>query len=49
MQRMKKIVGILDTYNRGKVKHIDFTYADCIVVWVEFKNLCRAYKWSLGR
>ncbi len=43
MQRIRKTVGILDKYNGGKVRHIDFTYQDHIVVWVEYKTKCVSY------
>lgn len=46
MEIMKKVVGIYDKYNRGKVVHIDFTYCDCIIAWVQYKNLCKAYLWQ---
>ena len=43
MDKIRKPVGIFDKYHKGRVKHIDFTYADYIVVWVEFKTKCKAY------
>lgn len=44
MKTIAQPVGISDRYNRGKVVYIDFTYRDCIIVWVQYKNLCRAYR-----
>ncbi len=44
MKTIKKPVGIFDRYNHGKVVHIDFTYCDCIIVWVQYKTHCRAYR-----
>ncbi len=46
MQTIRIIVGILDSYNRGKVVYIDFTYCDCIIVWVQYKAVCRAYRFK---
>ncbi len=43
LKHIKAPVGILDNYNRGKIVHIDFTYCDYIIVWVEYNKLCRAY------
>lgn len=43
MQIIRKSVGILDRYNKGVVRHIDFTYPDYIVVWVEYKTKSVAY------
>ncbi len=45
MRNMKKVVGVFDKFNRGTVKHIDFTYPDCIVVWVEYQTKSIAYRW----
>jgi len=42
---IRKSVGIFDKYNNGKVKHIDFTYCDHIVVWVEYVTKSVAYLW----
>jgi len=44
MNTIRQIVGIWDKYNRGRVVYIDFTYIDCIIVWVEYANICRAYR-----
>ena len=43
MRVIRKCVGKLDKYNRGTVKHIDFTYRDHVVVWVEYAKVCLAY------
>lgn len=43
MRIMRKIVGVYDKYNRGKVVHIDFTYIDHIVVWVQYKTKTVAF------
>ena len=43
LKRIARPIGIYDRYNHGKVVHIDFTYVDRIVVWVEYAKVCRAY------
>ena len=35
-----------DKYNHGKVVHIDFTYCDYVIVWVQYKRYCKAYRWD---
>ena len=44
MKTIRSPIGVCDKYNHGKVVHIDFTYCDYIIVWVQYKNLCRAYR-----
>lgn len=46
MRCIRTPVGIYDKYNCGKVVYIDFTYQDHIVVWVQYKTVCKAYLWS---
>ena len=43
LPNIRKTVGLFDRYHKGKVKHIDFTYADHIIVWVQFKTKSKAY------
>ena len=40
---IRKSVGVLDRYNRGKVHHIDFN-GECTVVWVGYKTKSKAYR-----
>ena len=44
MNTIRQIVGIGDRYNRGRVVYIDFTYIDHTIVWVQYTNICRAYR-----
>lgn len=46
MKHIKMIVGVSDNYNKGRVVHIDFTYADHIVVWVQYKTRTISYLWQ---
>jgi len=46
MKTMRKVVGILDKYGKGKVTHIDFTYIDHTIVWVTYKTKSIAYLWQ---
>lgn len=39
----RKTVGILDKYQKGVVKHIDFN-GELHTVWVQFKNFSKAYR-----
>lgn len=43
---MRKTIGLFDKYNHGKVIHIDFTYQDHIVIWIEYRTCCKAYLWA---
>ncbi len=36
-------IGVCDKYNRGKVVHIDSTYRDWVIIWVQYKRYCKAY------
>ena len=46
MKTITQPVGIYDKYNHGKVVHIDFTYCDHIIVWVQYKTKTVSYLWS---
>ncbi len=43
---MRKVVGTTSRYKNGIVKYIDFTYSDCIIVWVQYKYYSKAYRWA---
>ena len=43
MRTIIKTVGVFDRYRHGRVAHIDFTYNDHIVVWVQYKRITKAY------
>ena len=43
MRKIKKTIGVCDKYNKGKVVHIDFTYQDHVIVWVQYKVKSVAY------
>jgi len=43
MKAIKKPIGVLDKYGKGEVKYIDFTYIDHIIIWVEYKKVCKAF------
>ena len=40
-----KCVGVFDKYSTGVVRHIDFC-GECIVVWVEFNMMTKAYSYK---
>jgi hypothetical protein len=42
LPKIKKCVGILDVYNNGVVKSINF-YGEITIIWVEYKKNCRAF------
>lgn len=42
---MKKCVGSCDNYNRGKVNQLCLIANDCTIIWVQYKNYSKAYKW----
>lgn len=46
MRTIKGAIGNGDKYHCGRVVHIDFTYVDHIVVWVQFKLKTVAYLWD---
>ena len=46
MRKIRKTVGIFDSYGQGKVTHIDFTYSDHIIVWVTYEKMSKAYLWQ---
>lgn len=46
MRKITQPVGIYDKYNHGEVVHIDFTYSDHIIVWIQYKTKTVSYLWS---
>ena len=38
-------VGVSDKYSTGVVRHIDFC-GECIVVWVEYTTITKAYSYK---
>jgi len=46
MKHIRQTIGLYDKYNQGKIVHIDFTYQDHIVVWVQYKTHCKSYLWT---
>ncbi len=42
---IQKVVGILDCYRGGTVRHIDF-YGECTVVWIGFPMITKAYSYK---
>lgn len=45
MKYTKTSIGIFDSYNNGRVVHIDFTYCDHIIIWVQYKTKTISYLW----
>ena len=41
---IQKVVGILDRYRGGVVRHIDFI-GECTVVWVGYATITKAYSY----
>lgn len=42
---IRKLVGTTSKYRGGTVKHIDFC-GECIVVWVEYKRMTKAFSYK---
>ena len=42
---IKRSIGYLDNYGKGKVRHIDFC-GECVVVWVGYKTKTKAFSYK---
>lgn len=48
MRTIRRTIGNGDKYHRGRVVHIDFTYVNHLIVWVQFKTKTVAYLYIEG-